>query len=115
MAVQKTYVIEEINVQDLAEAVFRIVEDNYIRRTTYEEEVQELQDRIAALEAVNLYQFEVDDSGDLTMVIPETEDPSVNLEVVGNNLILSMDDGVTSTLETYSFAPNSDGDLILTV
>ena len=115
MAVQKTYAIDESNVQLLAGEIFQIIENHYIRRSVYEAEIDELQGRIAALEATNLYQIEVTPGGDLTMVIPDTEDPSVDLDVVGNDLILSMDDGVTSTLESYSFSPNSDGDLILSV
>ena len=88
MAVQKTYAIDESNVQLLAGEIFQIIENNYIRRSVYEDEIDELQGRIAALEATNLYQIEVTPGGDLTMVIPDTEDPSVDLDIVGNDLTI---------------------------
>lgn len=55
---------------------------------------------------------DVDDTGDLIMTIPESEDPSVMLQIDENGyLILSMDEGVRSSLEGYKFNVNSDGDL----
>lgn len=116
MAVPKMYPIDESNVQDLAQQIFRIIEDHYVRRTEYEAAITDLNDRLEAIETIYKYNPTVTDDGDLTLFIPDTEDPSVNVSMNNDGYaILTMDEGVTSALEDWEFDVDNAGDLILTI
>ena len=116
MAVPKMKPIDDTNVQTLAHEIFQIIEDNYVRRSEYEAVVTDLNDRLEVLETIYTYQPTITNNGYLTLFIPDTEDPSVDVNMNEQGYaILTMDDGVTSDLEDWEFAINSDDDLTLTV
>lgn len=116
LAVPKMKPIDDTNVQTLAHEIFQIIEDNYVRRSEYEAVVTDLNDRLEVLETIYTYQPTITNNGYLTLFIPDTEDPSVDVNMNEQGYaILTMDDGVTSDLEDWEFAINSDDDLTLTV
>ena len=96
-------------------AIFRIVEDNYIRRTTYESDISTLSNRISMLEALNAISFSIDEStGNLMLSVPDNGDEvNISIDSSGNLILVSNDTETDDILERYSFNINSNGYLIL--
>ena len=115
MSVVAKNIIDDENLNTLLEAIFYVVEQNYIRRTVHEEELSALNERVDILEALIDYKFEVpQSSGNLTLTVAETVDVDLAINNSGN-LILTKDEDESSPLENFSFSQTSLGNLELTV
>ena len=96
-------------------AIFRIVEDNYVRRTTYEADIATLVAKIDALEAFQSYDLKIDDRGYLTINLQTGETaPTTSIDSNGHLQLDSNDTAVDKFLKQFTFDVNSDGDLIAT-
>lgn len=98
------------------EEIFAIVEQTYIRRSTYETAIEELSGRIDALNIYDQYPCDIS-TGDLIFTMPD--DASVTMAINSSGeLELTVGDTLTEAeeaLSRYNFDINSNGYLILTI
>jgi len=96
-------------------AIFRIVEDNYVRRTTYETDIAALVAKIDALEAFNMYDLKLDERGYLTLNLQTGETaPTTSIDSSGHLQLDSNDTAVDKFLKQFAFDVNANGELIAT-
>lgn len=114
MSVTPKNIIDDLNLSTLLEAIFQTVENNYIRRSVHEQEIADINTRIDELDALFTYQFTYDSSSrSLYLTTPDEEDVTAEVNQSGN-LMVTLDDEDSSTLEHFSFSSSTD-DLLLTV
>ena len=118
MPVTPISTLDSHGVDTMLEELFQTVEDNYIRRTSVDAIIAQLNERIAALEMFETVRFEiVEDTLYVTFSDPEDE-TNLSIDSSTGNLVMVTSDPETSTekdLEGYSFAIESDGNLVLTI
>lgn len=122
----KTDLMNRNGMNTLAEIIFRLIENNYLRKKKYEDDIKELQDRIEYIEEINNildnYSFEIDyDTGELTLTVPDSDYTAISKELViesDGNLYLNTPLDTLTVAETaiahYSFEIVNK-DLILTL
>jgi hypothetical protein len=108
-------ILNEAGLAVMLEDIFRIVEDNYIRRTTYEADMSALSERVLMLESITNYKLSVNDEGYLTINLQSGETaPTVSIDSNGNLILDDNDTSVDKFLKQFTFNVNSDGELIAT-
>jgi len=108
-------ILNEAGLAVMLEDIFRIVEDNYIRRTTYEADMSALSERVLMLESITNYKLSVNDEGYLTINLQSGETaPIVSIDSNGNLILDDNDTSVDKFLKQFTFNVNSDGELIAT-
>lgn len=108
-------ILNEAGLAVMLEDIFRIVEDNYIRRTTYEADMSALSERVLMLESITNYKLSVNDEGYLTINLQSGETaPTVSIDSNGNLILDDNNTSVDKFLKQFTFNVNSDGELIAT-
>ena len=114
MSVDLKHLLGEAGLEQLAGDIFQLIEDNYVRRSQYDAAIKELNDKINEIDIIYRYNFQYDgSSGELTMVMPDNEEGTLQVNNDGY-LILTEPDEQVSGLENMSFN-SATGDLLLTV
>lgn len=109
MSIIKKNIIDDINLPPLLRSIFSIVEDTYLRKKKYNEDMAALEDRVEILETLINYQFSLVDNGNLSLYIPDDENVNADVTVTSDgNLVLTEEDNETSVLENYSFSVTND-------
>ena len=95
--------------------IFKIVDQNYVRRTEYDAKINELSRRISILELGEEIVFTCNmDTGNLQLEVPNDCDDII-LEIVGDQLVLTSNDTPADiVLEKYRFDINDAGYLVAT-
>lgn len=108
-------ILNEAGLAVMLEDIFRIVEDNYIRRATYEADMSALSERVLMLESITNYKLSVNDEGYLTINLQSGETaPTVSIDSNGNLILDDNNTSVDKFLKQFTFNVNSDGELIAT-
>lgn len=108
-------ILNEAELAVMLKDIFRIVEDNYIRRTTYEADMSALSERVLMLESITNYKLSVNDEGYLTINLQSGETaPTVSIDSNGNLILDDNNTSVDKFLKQFTFNVNSDGELIAT-
>lgn len=115
MAVEQFHVLDNVGLYSFAAEVFRLVEDTYVRRTTYNAAVGALSERVTILELLDTYECEIDSNGNLVFHIPQEDTVDMEINSSGYLILNSSDTTADRALEHYSFNIGSDGNLYLTV
>ena len=115
MATEKFHVLDNTGVFAFALEVFRLIEDTYVRRTTYESALSTLNERITVLEIFDTYTCEIDPNGNLVFRIPEEDDLDLSIDANGDLILNSYDTTADKALEHYSFNIEENGALYLTI
>ena len=115
MSVERYTVFGNQALDAMLSEIFSIVEENYIRRTTYESDMSNLSRRISALEAMSFVSFSIDEvTGNLILSVPDNGDV-VNISIVNDNLVLvSNETDTDKVLERYTFDISDTGYLMMT-
>lgn len=109
MSIIKKNIIDDINLPPLLRAIFSIVEDTYLRKKKYKEDMAALEDKIEILETLINSQFSLTNDGNLSLYI--AYDANVNADVAvtsDGDLLLTKEDDETSLLENYTFSIVND-------
>lgn len=115
MSIIKKNIIDDINLPPLLKSIFSIVEDTYLRKKKYKEDMATLEDRIEILESLINYQFSLSSDGDLSLYIADDANVDANVEITSDgNLVLTEEDDETSQLENFAFSI-ADDDLSMEV
>lgn len=116
MAITQLKEISNNNALTFLTNVFQKIENNYIRRTTYDAKIQELEGELDKLKLVLEYPFVVNPTtGHLSIVVPNDANPSFTVSSDGALTLSSNDTDVDNNIELYTFSVTSDGDLIATI
>jgi len=114
--VEKMYVLDEAGLDVLLQAVFQIVEDNYVRRTTYESDMRTLNAKINALDVTVNYAFDIDtSSGYLVINVPDEAEVDLSINEDGYLILNSNETTDDNAVARYSFNIDENGYLIATV
>lgn len=135
--IEKYKVLDDHGLQTMLTKIFRIVEDNYIRRTEIAEALAQLNARVTALEqGGGGYVIPVADS--ISFLIPEdstnlifqvtndaldvsfvslyiNEDGDAILEYDDTQPLTTQQQRIVDAISAYSFNINEDGELIVTI
>lgn len=103
MSIIKKNIIDDLNLPPLLKAIFSIVEDTYLRKKKYKEDMAALEARMEILETLINYQFSLTDDGNLTLYIADDNNADADIAINDGNLVLTEEDDETSQLENYSF------------
>ena len=110
------YVLDEAGLDVLLQAVFQIVEDNYVRRTTYESDMRTLNAKINALDVTVNYAFDIDtSSGYLVINVPDEAEVDLSINEDGYLILNSNETTDDNAVARYSFNIDENGYLIATV
>lgn len=116
MAITQLKEISNNNVLTFLTNVFQKIENNYIRRTTYDTKIAQLEGELDKLKLVLEYPFVINPTtGHLSIVVPNDANPSFTVSSAGALTLTSNDTDVDNNIELYTFSINSDGDLIATI
>lgn len=114
--VEKYKVLDDSGLDVLLQALFNVIENNYVLRSTYESEIAALTDRVEVLEVVRTYGLSMDGaSGNLTIEVPDDADVSLSIDANGDLILTSDDTEADLAISRYRFSINDDGELIATI
>ena len=116
MAIEKFHVLDSSGLYTAALEIFQLVEDTYVRRTTYESDLSSLNERLILLEMFDTYTCEIDPvTGNLVFIVPDDASPTMSIDSNGDLILTSYDSTVDKALECYSFNIDANGVLRLTI
>lgn len=114
--VDKFHALDTTGVFNAAAEIFQLVENTYVRRTTYETDLSSLNERIKLLEVFDIYSCMIDpETGNLVFTIPDEDTVELAINSSGDLILTSYGTVIDNALECYSFEIRSDGMLYLEI
>lgn len=117
MAVTPMNVLDDTGFSAAFAEAFQLIENNYIRRTTYETDIADLVSRIDALNIYDQYPCDIS-TGDLIFTMPDDANVNLAVNASGELELTTASDTLTTAekaLSKYNFDINENGYLVLTI